>query len=145
MFNPKTGMDALRVVPESLASATQRAGRAGRTSPGKCFRLFPESTLSSLLPSTSPELSRSDISLQALQLKAMGIDNLAKFEFLPPVPPAQMMIRALEFLASLGAIDEWGRLTKPLGESMAEMPVDPMLAKVVSECIARELVAIFHF
>lgn len=125
-------MDVLTVVPESLASASQRAGRAGRTSAGKCFRLFPESALAILPASTSPELSRSDISMHVLQLKALGIENVARFEYMPPAPPAEMMARALDYLGSLGAVDDWGRLAKPLGERMAEMPVDPMLAKIVS-------------
>jgi ATP-dependent RNA helicase DDX35 len=125
-------MDALSVLPESQASANQRAGRAGRTAPGKCLRLFPEAAFDALPLTTPPELARSDISTQVLQLKALGIDNLARFAYLPPAPPSEMLVRALEFLASLGALDDWGRLTKPLGERMAELPVDPMLAKVVS-------------
>lgn len=65
-----------------------------------------------------------------LQLKALGIDNLAKFDFMSP-PPSDMMIRALEFLYSLKAIDEEGRLTKPFGARMAEVPLDPMMAAIV--------------
>jgi ATP-dependent RNA helicase DDX35 len=66
-----------------------------------------------------------------LQLKALGIDNLAKFDFMSP-PPSDMMIRALEFLYSLKAIDDEGRLTKPFGARMAEVPLDPMMAAIVS-------------
>ncbi|PWN96748.1 P-loop containing nucleoside triphosphate hydrolase protein [Tilletiopsis washingtonensis] len=135
IFNPRTGMDALSVLPESQASANQRAGRAGRTAPGKCLRLFPEAAFDALPLTTPPELARSDISTQVLQLKALGIDNLARFAYLPPAPPSEMLVRALEFLASLGALDDWGRLTKPLGERMAELPVDPMLAKVLLESL----------
>ena len=79
---------------------------------------------------TPPELTRSDISLYLLQLKALGIDNLAKFDFMSP-PPSDMMIRALEFLYSLKAIDDEGRLTKPFGARMAEVPLDPMMAAIV--------------
>ncbi len=126
-------MDVLSITPCSIASANQRAGRAGRTSPGKCFRLYPASALrSGIMPTTTPpELVRSDISLYVLQLKALGIDNVLRFEFMSP-PPSEMMVRALEFLFSLKALDEEGRLTKPLGTSMAEMPVDPMMAAIVS-------------
>ncbi|KAK4689933.1 ATP-dependent RNA helicase DDX35, partial [Tremellales sp. Uapishka_1] len=135
-FNPKTCMDVLSVVPTSLASANQRAGRAGRTSSGKCFRLYPASILPNSDPyspmpiSTPPELVRSDISLYLLQLKALGIDNIAKFDFMSP-PPAEMMIRALEFLYCLKAIDDEGRLTTGLGSKMAEVPVDPMMAAIL--------------
>lgn len=79
---------------------------------------------------TPPELVRSDISVYLLQLKALGIDNLAKFDFLSP-PPADMMVRALEFLFSLRALDESAHLTA-LGERMAELPLDPMMATIVS-------------
>ena len=136
-YNPRTCMDVLTVTPCSFASANQRAGRAGRTSPGKCYRLYPSSFLpsknkSSLMPiTTPPELTRSDISMYLLQLKALGIDNLAKFDFMSP-PPSEMMIRALEFLFCLKAIDDEGRLTRPIGASMAEIPLDPMMAAIVS-------------
>lgn len=80
---------------------------------------------------TPPELVRSDVSMYLLQLKALGIDNLAKFDFMSP-PPSDMMVRSLEFLYSLKAIDEEGRLTRPLGERMAELPLDPMMAAIVS-------------
>lgn len=136
-YNPKTCMDVLTVTPCSLASANQRAGRAGRTAPGKCYRLYPPSLLPTNNPhspmpiTTPPELTRSDISLYLLQLKALGIDNLAKFDFMSP-PPSEMMVRALEFLYCLKAIDDQGRLTKPIGERMAEVPLDPMMAAIVS-------------
>ncbi|ODN84690.1 hypothetical protein L202_00583 [Cryptococcus amylolentus CBS 6039] len=135
-YNPRTFMDVLTTTPCSLASANQRAGRAGRTSPGKCFRLYPSTLLPTNNPSspmpvtTPPELVRSDISLYLLQLKALGIDNLAKFDFMSP-PPSEMMIRALEFLFCLKAIDDEGRLARPIGERMAEVPLDPMMAAIL--------------
>lgn len=131
-------MDVLTVTPCSLASANQRAGRAGRTSSGKCYRLYPSSYLpthnaSSPMPiTTPPELTRSDVSLYLLQLKALGIDNLAKFDFMSP-PPSEMMIRGLEFLFCLKAINDEGILTRPMGERMAEVPLDPMMAAIVSQ------------
>jgi ATP-dependent RNA helicase DDX35 len=129
-------MDVLTITPCSMASANQRAGRAGRTSAGKCLRLYPASALpinspfSTMPVTTPPELVRSDISLYVLQLKALGIDNVAKFDFMSP-PPSDMMIRALEFLFCLKAIDEEGHLTRPLGERMAEVPLDPMMAAIL--------------
>ncbi|KEI40652.1 uncharacterized protein L969DRAFT_16014 [Mixia osmundae IAM 14324] len=129
-FNPSTGMDRLTVTGASLASLNQRAGRAGRTSAGKCFRLFPEPALAKLPKSTPPEICRSDISLFLLQLKALGIDNVLRFDYLTP-PPSVMLARALEFLYSLKALDDYGRLTRPLGMRMAEVPVDPMMAKIL--------------
>lgn len=124
-------MDVLSVVPCSVASLNQRAGRAGRTSSGKAFRLFPEETLRTLARSTVPEICRSDISLFVLQLKALGIENVLRgFDFMTP-PPSEMMRRSLEFLYSLKALDDSAKLTRPLGMWMAEMPVDPMMAAIV--------------
>ena len=119
-FDPETGMDALVTTPCSLASLSQRAGRAGRTSPGKCFRLFPTSVLDTLLPTTPPELTRSDLALVLLQLKSLGIQNVLRFDWMT-APSSMMVERALEFLYCLGALDDDGRLTKPLGVRMAEM------------------------
>lgn len=132
-FNPRTGMDVLSVTPCSVASANQRTGRAGRTAPGKCFRLYTSDMVKNgQMPiTTPPEVSRTDVSLFVLQLKALGIDNVLRFDFMTP-PPSQMLVRAMEFLYSLKALDEDGRLTKPLGTSMAELPVDPMMAAIVS-------------
>lgn len=79
---------------------------------------------------TPPELTRSDISLYLLQLKALGIDNLAKFDFMSP-PPSELMIRALEFLFCSKAIEDEGRLTRPMGARMAEVPLDPVMAAIV--------------
>lgn len=130
LYNPQTGMDALVTTPCSLASLNQRAGRAGRTAPGKCFRLFPESALAGLLPTTPAEVTRSDISMVVLQLKSLGIQNVLRFDWIS-APSAAMLEHALEFLYCLGALDDEGRLTRPLGVRMAEMPIDPMMAKIL--------------
>lgn len=129
-FNPITGIDTLTATSVSKASATQRAGRAGRTKPGKCYRLYTESTFASLAPSTVPEIQRSNLAPVILQLKALGIDNIARFNFLTP-PPAELIIRALELLYSLGALDSYAKLTKPLGVRMAELAIEPMMAKTL--------------
>ena len=122
----------LTVCPVSKASAIQRAGSAGRTLPGKCFRLDTEEDYNSLAQQTEPEICRRELTTVILQLKALGIDNVVKgFEFLDP-PSSLLVERALEFLFALGALDESGRLTKELGLKMAEMPVEPMMAKTVS-------------
>jgi len=127
-FNPTTNIDTLTPVPVSQASATQRAGRAGRTRPGKCFRLYPESAFSVLPATTPPEIQRSNLAPVVLQLKALGIDNIVRFDFLSP-PPAKLVARALELLYSLGAIDDYAKLTSPFGSRMAELAIPPMMAK----------------
>ncbi|KAI9734824.1 MAG: hypothetical protein M1834_001902 [Cirrosporium novae-zelandiae] len=129
-YNPVTGIETLTAVPISKASATQRAGRAGRTKPGKCFRLYTEPAYARLPEVTVPEIQRSNLAPIILQLKALGIDNIVRFDFLTS-PPAELVIRALELLYSLSALDEYAKLTRPLGVRMAELAVEPMMAKVL--------------
>ena len=131
-FNPATNMDTLTATAVSKASATQRAGRAGRTKPGKCFRLYTQSAYQNLLEASIPEIQRSNLAPIILQLKALGIDNVARFDFLTS-PPAELAIRGLELLYSLGALDEYAKLTRPLGVRMAELAVEPMMAKCLLE------------
>lgn len=130
VYNPKLGMDSLVVAPISQASARQRRGRAGRTGPGKCFCLYTEAAYANeMLPSTVPELQRSNLAHTVLTLKAMGINDLMHFDFMDP-PPAPYLISAMESLYSLGALDEEGLLTK-LGRVMSQFPLDPMLSKML--------------
>lgn len=129
-YNPSTGIETLTAVPISKAAAVQRAGRAGRTKPGKCFRLYTQQAYELLPDATVPEIQRSNLAPVIMQLKALGIDNIVRFDFLTP-PPAELVIRAFELLYSLGALDDYAKLTKPLGMRMAELAVDPMMAKVL--------------
>jgi len=130
VYNPKLGMDSLVVAPISQASARQRRGRAGRTGPGKCFCLYTEASYSNeMLPSSVPELQRSNLAHTVLTLKAMGMNDLMRFDFMDP-PPAPYLISAMESLYALGALDEEGLLTK-LGRVMSQFPLDPMLSKML--------------
>lgn len=129
-YNPISGIETLTAVPISKAAAAQRAGRAGRTRPGKCCRLYREDTYTSLPDANVPEIQRSNLAPFILQLGALGITNFLRFDFLTP-PPAELMSRALELLYSLGALDEYCKLTKPLGMRMAELAVEPMMAKTL--------------
>ncbi|GBG74190.1 hypothetical protein CBR_g17902 [Chara braunii] len=130
-YDPIRGVESLMVVPISRASAKQRAGRAGRVRPGKCFRLYTEEYFQeSMEPRSIPEMERSDLTATVLQLKALGIDNIMRFDFLSP-PPPEMMIRALEKLYGIGILGRDARLT-PLGTRIAEViPQEPMLAKML--------------
>lgn len=129
-YSPTTNIETLTAVPISKASATQRAGRAGRTRSGKCFRLYTEDAYNRLAETGVPEIQRSNMAPVILQLKALGIDNIVRFDFLSP-PPAQLVTRGLELLYSLKALDEYAKLTKPLGTRMAEVAVEPMMGKVL--------------
>ncbi|CAL8468358.1 g7898 [Coccomyxa elongata] len=129
-YSPKTGMESLVVTPVSKASAQQRAGRAGRTSPGKCFRLYTAYSFQhELEDNTIPEIQRTNLGNVVLMLKSLGINDLMNFDFMDP-PPTETLFRALEQLYALGALNDKGELTK-LGRRMAEFPLDPMLAKML--------------
>ncbi|KAG4415415.1 hypothetical protein IFR04_011464 [Cadophora malorum] len=129
-YDPKLGMDSLVITPISQAQAKQRAGRAGRTGPGKCFRLYTESAFQSeMLPTSIPEIQRQNLSHTILMLKAMGINDLLHFDFMDP-PPTNTMLTALEELYALSALDDEGLLTR-LGRKMADFPMEPSLAKVL--------------
>lgn len=129
-YDPKLGMDLLIVSPISQAQANQRSGRAGRTGPGKCFRLYTEAAYNTeMLANTVPEIQRQNLAHTILMLKAMGINDLLNFEFMDP-PPASTMVTALKELYTLDALDEGGFLTS-LGRRMAEFPMEPALAKTV--------------
>ncbi|PGH35675.1 ATP-dependent RNA helicase DHX8/PRP22 [[Emmonsia] crescens] len=129
-YDPKLGMDSLVVTPISQAQAKQRSGRAGRTGPGKCFRLYTEAAYQSeMLPTTVPEIQRQNLSHTILMLKAMGINDLLHFDFMDP-PPTNTMLTALEELYALSALDDEGLLTR-LGRKMADFPMEPALAKVL--------------
>jgi ATP-dependent RNA helicase DDX35 len=130
VYNPSTGIETLTAAPISKASAIQRAGRAGRTQPGKCFRLYTEDSFADLAETSSPEIQRSNLAPVILQLKALGIDNVLRFDFLSP-PPSELMARALELLYALGALDDYAKLTRPLGLRMAELAVEPMMARTL--------------
>ena len=129
-FNPRTGLETLAVAPISKASAKQRAGRAGRVGPGKCFRLYTAWSYQHELDSENiPEIQRTNLGSVVLLLKSLGIDDLLHFDFIDP-PPNEILIRGLEQLYALGALNNEGELTK-LGRKMAEFPLDPCLSKTI--------------
>jgi len=129
-YDPRLGMDSLIVTPISQAQARQRSGRAGRTGPGKCYRLYTEAAYrNEMLPTPIPDIQRQNLAHTILMLKAMGINDLLNFDFMDP-PPQQTMITALENLYALSALDEEGLLTR-LGRKMADLPIEPPLAKML--------------
>ncbi|XP_068140498.1 LOW QUALITY PROTEIN: probable ATP-dependent RNA helicase DHX35 [Drosophila tropicalis] len=129
-YNSTTCSDSLVVVPVSKASAVQRAGRAGRMRPGKVYRLFTKEDYEGLAARQPPEMRRSEMSGVVLQLKALGIGNVLRFDF-PSPPPAKNLLASLETLYALDSIDEQGQLTKPVGYLMAELPFTTMISKML--------------
>ncbi len=128
-YNPGLGADLLQVLPISKAQAWQRTGRAGREGPGKCYRLFTEEAFMGLKEVAQPEIQRANLASVVLQLKSMNIKDPLTFDFMDP-PPKASLIRALELLYGLQALDPLGNLTD-LGRELARLPVDPMFARAI--------------
>jgi pre-mRNA-splicing factor ATP-dependent RNA helicase DHX15/PRP43 len=127
IYNPRIRVESLLVSPISKASAQQRAGRAGRTKPGKCFRLYTEKAFKKeLIEQTYPEVLRSNLANTVLELKKLGVEDLVHFDLMDPPAPETMM-RALEELNYLACLDDDGELTT-LGSLASEFPLDPALA-----------------
>ena len=132
-YNPRTGMESLLINPISKASANQRAGRSGRTGPGKCFRLYTSyNYMHDLEDNTVPEIQRTNLANVVLTLKSLGIHDLVNFDFMDP-PPSEALLRALEQLFALSALNSRGELTKT-GRRMAEFP-----HVVEDDCFFREI------
>lgn len=133
-FDADSRTDSLIVVPISRAAAEQRAGRAGRCRSGKVYRLYTETEHAALLAQSAPEMRRADLCSTVLYLKALGIENILRFDF-PAPPPAKHLLATLETLFALGAIARNGDLTRPLGYFLAELPVTPMMGKMLYDSI----------
>ncbi|KAI1338558.1 P-loop containing nucleoside triphosphate hydrolase protein [Xylariaceae sp. FL0016] len=130
VYNPRMGMDTLQITPISQANAGQRAGRAGRTGPGKAFRLFTEKAFKDeLYIQTIPEIQRTNLSNTVLLLKSLGVRDLLDFDFMDP-PPQDTITTSMFDLWALGALDNLGELTD-LGSKMNAFPMDPSLAKLL--------------
>ncbi|POS87553.1 P-loop containing nucleoside triphosphate hydrolase [Erysiphe pulchra] len=130
VYNPRMGMDTLQITPISQANASQRAGRAGRTGPGKAFHLFTEAAFKDeLYIQTIPEIQRTNLSNTVLLLKWLGVKDLLDFDFMDP-PPQDTITTSLFDLWALGALDNLGELTD-IGKKMTAFPMDPSLAKLL--------------
>ena len=127
-YEPDVGVTRLDTVRVSRAAADQRRGRAGRTEPGVCYRLWDEPQTAALEPFARPEILAADLSSFALDVAAWGApaDTLA---FLDP-PPRAALAEAKSLLAALGAIDDDGRITDE-GRQLRRLPLPPRLARMV--------------
>ncbi|XP_047091854.1 probable pre-mRNA-splicing factor ATP-dependent RNA helicase DEAH4 [Lolium rigidum] len=133
-YNPSTGMYSLDVVQISRVQADQRAGRAGRTRPGKCYRLYPSAIYQNeFLEATIPEIQRTSLAGSVLYLKSLNLPDIdiLKFDFLDP-PSRESLEDALRQLYLIDAIDESGQITD-VGRLMSELPLDPSLSRTLIE------------
>jgi ATP-dependent helicase HrpB len=129
-FDPAVGLDRLRLAPISRSSADQRAGRAGRTRPGVCLRLWGAAAHRARPEQTEPEIRRVDLAGAVLQLLGLGEQDVLHFPWLEP-PPEATMARALAQLRRLGAVDDNG--VTELGRVLARLPVHPRLGRLLVE------------
>eukprot|EP01053_Blabericola_migrator_P013452 Blabericola_migrator_1__13451@NODE_969_length_5870_cov_76_745476_g671_i0_p1_GENE_NODE_969_length_5870_cov_76_745476_g671_i0NODE_969_length_5870_cov_76_745476_g671_i0_p1_ORF_typecomplete_len1023_score164_89HA2/PF04408_23/3e29Flavi_DEAD/PF07652_14/0_22Flavi_DEAD/PF07652_14/2_7e21OB_NTP_bind/PF07717_16/5_1e03OB_NTP_bind/PF07717_16/1_7e21DEAD/PF00270_29/1_4e12DEAD/PF00270_29/1e03Helicase_C/PF00271_31/3_5e09AAA_22/PF13401_6/5_5e09AAA_19/PF13245_6/6_6e09AAA_25/PF13481_6/0_0016T2SSE/PF00437_20/0_0022DU len=130
LFTSRIGMDTLQLTPISRANANQRAGRAGRTAPGICYRLYTETAyLNEMLENQIPEIQRTNLAHVVLLLKSLKVADLLAFPFMDP-PPRETILSAMLQLWLLGALDEEGELTST-GMKMAHLPVDSSLARMI--------------
>jgi ATP-dependent helicase HrpB len=137
-FDKDRGLDRLEMERISKASATQRAGRAGRTRPGKCVRLWSAIEHNSLEEFDEPEIFRVDLAGVVLALAAFGESRPLEFGWFEP-PEKEVVKQAQQVLSLLGLIDEEGRITR-VGEHAARLPVHPRVAKLLMVAMANNLV-----
>ena len=130
-FDQHVGMDRLRLTPISQASAEQRAGRAGRTQPGVCLRLWAQRTHRQRPMADEPEIRRLDLAGPTLELRVWGERDLQAFPWFEAPPPASLR-QAEAMLQRLGAVEPSGEVT-PLGRAMARLPISPRLARMLLE------------
>ncbi|KAL1841264.1 hypothetical protein VTJ49DRAFT_7266 [Mycothermus thermophilus] len=128
-FRARLGMESLLAKPISKSSAIQRAGRAGREGPGKCFRLYTKETYETLKPADLPEILRTDLVNSILTMKARGIQDVMKFPLMDP-PEQEAVEKALLQLNVLGALSRDGKITD-IGRQMVQFPLTPPLARVL--------------
>jgi ATP-dependent helicase HrpB len=133
--SPWSGLPVLKVAKISRASAIQRAGRAGRTQPGRCWRLYTSQDLETRPEHEVPEIRRADLTEAVLSLRASGVADPGSFPFFE-IPPTASIQAADQLLRRLGAVDPNGRLTE-LGRRLLEFPVHPRQARVILEAEKR--------
>ncbi|XP_033109099.1 ATP-dependent RNA helicase DEAH12, chloroplastic-like [Anneissia japonica] len=137
-YDPKRNMSVLEVTMISKASAEQRKGRAGRTSTGKCFRLYSEKDYDEMESNNKPEILRVHLGMAVLQLLQLGIQNVEHFEFVQP-PQEGALGEALNMLEFLGAVSKDSHDLTDVGRQMSSLTLEPRLAKLVLSSIENNM------
>ena len=135
-FDPVSGLTRLITQRISRASSEQRAGRAGRTAPGVCYRLWSENTQRGLIPQAIPEIKTADLAPLALELAAWGVQDATSLVWLDP-PPVAALAQARALLVDLEALDAEGRIT-PSGQALAQLPLHPRLAHMLRAAVTNQ-------
>ena len=136
-YDPASGLTGLDTVKVTQAAAEQRRGRAGRTAPGVCYRLWPEPQTRGLLPRNAPEILQADLAALALDLAVWGVRDPNELAWMD-APPAGAFAQARLLLTQLGALDADGAVT-PHGKAMAKLPLHPRLAHMTIRAKAQGL------
>ncbi|RVW57564.1 ATP-dependent RNA helicase DEAH12, chloroplastic [Vitis vinifera] len=139
-FEPGTGMNVLRVCSISQSSANQRAGRAGRTEPGRCYRLYSKDDFELMPPHQEPEIRRVHLGVAVLRILALGIKNLEHFDFVD-APSGQAIDMAIRNLLQLGAVtltNDFYDLTEE-GRCLVKLGIEPRLGKLILNCFHHRL------
>ncbi|PON47362.1 TNF receptor-associated factor [Trema orientale] len=139
-FEPGSGMNVLRVCRISQSSANQRAGRAGRTEPGRCYRLYSKSDFEMMPPSQEPEIRRVHLGVAVLRIFALGIKNVQDFDFVdaPSAEAIDMAVRNLVQLSTVKPNNGVFELTDE-GRCLVKMGVEPRLGKLILGCFSHRL------
>ena len=135
-YEPATGLTVLETRRVSRAAADQRRGRAGRTEPGVCYRLWGEGQTAGMLAFDAPEMLEADLAGLVLDLAGWGVTDPAQLSFLDP-PPKPAWSEAVALLKGLEALDAEGRIT-PEGKALARMPLHPRLAHMIHRAAAED-------
>ncbi len=137
-YSSRLKVQRLPIEPVSQASANQRKGRCGRVADGICIRLYSEEDFEGRPEFTEPEILRTNLASVILQMTNLGLGDLAKFPFIDP-PDRRNINDGVKLLEELGALDD--RKLTPMGRQLAQLPVDPRLARMVIEADRQECVA----
>jgi len=137
-YSNRLKVQRLPIEPVSQASANQRKGRCGRTSDGICIRLYAEADFAARPAFTEPEILRTNLASVILQMTNLGLGDLAEFPFIDP-PDRRNITDGVKLLEELGALDD--RKLTPMGRQLAQLPVDPRLARMVIEAAGQECLA----
>ncbi|KAG8383569.1 hypothetical protein BUALT_Bualt04G0027200 [Buddleja alternifolia] len=139
-FEPSTGMNVLRVCRISQSSANQRAGRAGRTEPGTCYRLYTETDFESMPPHQEPEIRKVHLGVAVMKILALGIKNVQEFDFVdaPSIKAIDMAVRNLIHLGIVAVKDNVYGLTSE-GREMIKLGIEPRLGKIILQCFRHRL------
>jgi len=128
-YSYRNRVEQLQVEAISQAAAAQRAGRCGRVADGICIRLYEEEDHARRPPFTDPEILRSSLAAVILQMKSLGLGDVADFPFVQ-APPSRAIADGYQLLAELNAVDERNELT-PIGRELAQLPLDPRLGRML--------------